>query len=175
MTTDLRYPVGTLSPPSPFTAAHRAAAIQTLAEAPARLRLAVAGLTDAQLDTPYRPDGWTNRQVVHHVVDSHVNAYLRTKFALSEDHPTIKPYAEAVWAEMADGRTAPVSMSLNLLDALHGRWVMLLKSLAPEQFARTLQHPERGPMTIDDVLAMYEWHSRHHTAHITGLRARMGW
>ena len=172
---DLRYPVGPLSIPSPITAAHRAAAITTLAEAPARFRLATAGLSDAQLDTRYRPDGWTVRQVVHHVVDSHMNAYLRTKFALSEENPTIRPYPEAIWAEMVDARMAPVSMSLNLLDALHGRWVMLLKSLAPELFARTLMHPERGPMSIDDLLALYEWHSRHHTAHITNLRAREGW
>lgn len=172
---DLRYPVGPLAAPSPFTATRRTAAITTLAEAPARFRLACAGLSDAQLDTPYRPDGWTVRQVVHHVADSHINAYLRTKFALSDDHPTIRPYPEAIWAEMADGRLAPVSMSLTLLDALHGRWVMLLKALPPELFARTLLHPERGPMSIDDVLAMYEWHSRHHTAHITALRAREGW
>ncbi len=139
------------------------------------MRLACAGLSDAQLDTAYRPDGWTVRQVVHHTVDSHINAYLRTKFALSDDNPTIRPYPEAIWAEMADAKSAPVSMSLTLLDALHGRWVMLLRSLAPGQFARTLLHPERGPMTIDDVLAMYEWHSRHHTAHITALRNREGW
>ncbi len=173
---DLRYPVGDFTAPTtPFTAADREAAIKTLTEAPARLSLACAGLSDAQLDTPYRPGGWTVRQVVHHVVDSHINAYLRTKFALSDDNPTIRPYPEAIWAEMADGRTAPVSMSLTLLDALHGRWVMLLRSLPAAQFARTLLHPERGPMTIDNVLAMYEWHSRHHIAHITALREREGW
>ena len=172
---DLRYPVGPFNAPAPFTAAHRAAAITTLTEAPARLRLAVAGLSDTQLDTPYRPDGWTVRQVAHHVVDSHINAYLRTKFALSEDNPTIKPYPEHIWAEMADARTAPVSMSLTLLDALHGRWVMLLQSLTPEQWSRGLQHPERGPMSLDDLLALYEWHSRHHTAHVTALRGREGW
>jgi DinB superfamily len=172
---DLRYPVGPFVAPTSFSAADRAAAIRTLAEFPARLRLATAGLSEAQLDTPYRPDGWTVRQVVHHAVDSHLNAYLRTKFALSEDHPTIKPYPEQIWAEMADARTAPVSMSLSLLDALHGRWIILLRSLAEAQFARTLLHPERGPMSIDDVLAMYEWHSRHHTAHITALRGREGW
>lgn len=171
---DLRYPVGDFTPTRPFTAAHRTAAITVLAELPARLRLACAGLSDQQLDTPYRPDGWTVRQVVHHVVDSHINAYLRTKFALSDDNPTIRPYPEAVWAEMADARTAPVSMSLNLLDGLHGRWVMLLKSLPAEAFARTLQHPERGPMAIDDVLDLYSWHSRHHTAHVTALRQREG-
>lgn len=172
---DLRYPVGDFTATPTFTAADRAAAITTLTEAPARLRLACAGLSDGQLDTPFRPGGWTVRQVVHHVADSHINAYLRTKFALSDDNPTVRPYPEAIWAEMSDGRTAPVSMSLNLLDALHGRWVMLLRSLTAAQFARTLLHPERGTMTIDDVLAMYEWHSRHHTAHITALREREGW
>lgn len=172
---DLRYPVGPFVAPTSFSAADRATALKTLAELPARMRLACAGLTDAQLDMPYRPDGWTVRQVVHHTADSHINAYLRTKFALSDDNPTIRPYPEAIWAEMTDAKSAPVSMSLTLLDALHGRWVMLLRSLPPAQFARTLLHPERGPMTIDDVLAMYEWHSRHHTAHITALRDREGW
>lgn len=172
---DLRYPVGPLDPPVPFTAAARAAALTVLAEAPARLRLAVAGLTDAQLDTPYRPGGWTARQVVHHVVDSHINAYLRTKFALSDAGTAIKPYPEAVWAEMADSRTAPVGLSLALLDALHERWLIVLRSVTADQWSQTIVHPERGPMTLDDVLAMYEWHSRHHTAHITALRAREGW
>jgi hypothetical protein len=175
MSTDLRYPVGPLTAKAPFTATDRAAALTVLAEAPARLRLAVAGLTDAQLDTPYRPGGWTVRQVVHHVFDSHVNAYLRTKFALSDDGTTIKPYPEAVWAEMADSRTAPVTLSLTLLDALHERWLIVLRSIAPAQWPQTIVHPERGAMTLDDVLAMYEWHSRHHTAHITSLRAREDW
>ncbi len=172
---DLRYPVGPFTAPASFSTADRAAAIRTLAELPARMRLACAGLSDTQLDTRYRPEGWTVRQVVHHTVDSHINAYLRTKFALSDDQPTIRPYPEQIWAEMADAKTAPVSMSLTLLDALHGRWVILLRSLTTAEFARTLLHPERGPMTIDDVLAMYEWHSRHHTAHITALRDREGW
>lgn len=172
---DLRYPIGPFAAPGAFSVADRGAATRTLAELPARLRLACAGLTDTQLDTPYRPGGWTVRQVVHHTADSHLNAYLRTKFALSDDIPTIRPYPEAIWAEMADGKSAPVSMSLDLLDALHGRWVMLLRSLTPDQFARTLHHPERGAMSIDDVLAMYSWHSRHHTAHITALRDREGW
>ena len=175
MTTDLRYPVGPLTTKAPFTAADRGAALTVLAEAPARLRLAVSGLTDRQLDTPYRPGGWTVRQVVHHVFDSHVNAYLRTKFALSDDGTTIKPYPEAVWAEMADSRTGPVTLSLTLLDALHERWLIVLRSVEPAQWARTIVHPERGSMTLDDVLAMYEWHSRHHAAHITALRAREGW
>lgn len=172
---DLRYPVGPFASPAPFTAAHRAAALTVLAEAPARLRLAVAGLNDEQLDTRYRPDGWTVRQVVHHVADSHINAYLRTKFALSDELPTIKPYPEAIWAEMMDSRTAPVGVSLQLLDALHERWLMILRTIEGDQWHRRLLHPERGEMTLDDVLAMYEWHSRHHVAHVTALRSRMGW
>jgi hypothetical protein len=175
LATDLRYPAGEFVAPAAFSPADRAAAIRTLAELPARLRLACAGLTDAQLDTPYRPEGWTVRQVVHHTADSHTHAYIRLKFALSEDNPTIKPYAEAVWAEMADARSAPVSWSLDLLDALHARLVLVLGGLEPATFARTLYHPERGAMSIDDYLALYEWHSRHHTAHVTALRAREGW
>lgn len=172
---DLRYPVGEFVPVTSLTAAERAAAVTTLAELPARLRLACAGLSDAQLDTPYRPGGWTVRQVVHHTADSHTHAYIRLKFALTEDNPTIKPYAEAVWAELADGRTAPVSWSLDLLEALHARLVMVLGGLEPTAFARTLFHPERGAMTVDHYLALYDWHSRHHTAHVTALRAREGW
>jgi hypothetical protein len=175
MTADLRYPVGPFVAPSSLTAADRAAAITTLAELPARMRLATAGLTEAQLDTPYRPDGWTVRQVVHHTADSHMHAYARLKFAVSEDNPTIKPYAESVWAEMADATSAPVTVSLDLLDALHARLVLMLRSLGPADFARTLFHPERGGMSIDDYLALYDWHSRHHTAHITALRTREGW
>jgi hypothetical protein len=173
--TDLRYPVGEFVAPKTLSSAERTAAITTLAELPARMRLACAGLTDAQLDTRYRPEGWTVRQVVHHTADSHTHAYIRLKFALSEDNPTIKPYAEAVWAEMTDGRTAPVSWSLDLLEALHARLVLVLGSLEPAAFARTLFHPERGAMTVDHYLALYDWHSRHHTAHITTLRARQGW
>jgi hypothetical protein len=175
MTVDLRYPVGPFVAPTSFSAADRAAAIITLAELPARMRLATAGLTEAQLDTPYRPDGWTVRQVVHHTADSHMHAYARLKFAVSEDNPTIKPYAESVWAEMADAKSAPVALSLDLLDALHARLVLMLRSLGPADFARWLFHPERGGMSIDDYLALYDWHSRHHTAHITALRAREGW
>lgn len=172
---DPRYPIGPFAAPSTFTPADRASAIRTLAELPARLRLACAGLTDRQLDTPYRPGGWTVRQVVHHTADSHVNAYIRLKFALAEANPTIKPYDEAVWAEMLDARTAPVSLSLDLLEALHARLVLLLGGLPADAFARTLFHPERGAMSIDDYLALYDWHSRHHTAHVTALRAREGW
>lgn len=172
---DLRYPVGPLSPAHPLTAAERTAARGVIAALPASLRLAVAGLTDRQLDTPYRPDGWTVRQVVHHVADSHINAYLRTKFALSEAGTTIKPYPEAVWAEMADSRTAPVTLSLGLLDALHERWLMVLNSVTEPQWSNTIVHPDLGVMTLDDVLAMYEWHSRHHVAHVTELRRREQW
>ncbi len=172
---DLRYPVGEFVPVTSLTAAERAAAVTTLAELPARLRLACAGLDDAQLDTPYRPGGWTVRQVVHHTADSHTHAYIRLKFALTEDNPTIKPYAEAVWAEMPDARSAPVGWSLDLLEALHARMVVALRSLEPAAFARTLFHPERGAMTVDHYLALYDWHSRHHTAHVTALRAREGW
>lgn len=172
---DLRYPIGPFVAPPSLSAAERAAAIRTLAELPARLRLAVSGLSDRQLDTPYRPEGWTVRQVVHHTADSHINAYIRLKFALSEDNPTIKPYAEAVWAEMTDAKSLPVSVSLDLLEALHTRMVTLLGALPAEAFARTLFHPERGAMTVDDYLALYDWHSRHHTAHVTALRAREDW
>jgi hypothetical protein len=146
-----------------------------LEEAPARLRAAVAGLTEAQLDTPYRPDGWTVRQVVHHLADSHLNAYARFRLVLTEDEPTIKPYDQQRWAQLPDARTAPVETSLKLLEALHARWVMLLKILKPEDFARALKHPELGRVTLEKYLAMYAWHGRHHVAHITGLRARSGW
>lgn len=172
---DLRFPIGPFAATTPFSPERRAAAVRTLAELPARLRLACAGLDERQLDTPYRPGGWTVRQLVHHVADSHLNAYLRTKFALSEDTPTIKPYPEQIWAEMADARTLPVAVSLDLLDAMHTRWVTLLHALEAAQFARTLLHPERGPMSLDDVLDLYDWHSRHHVAHVTALRDREGW
>lgn len=172
---DLRYPVGPFVAPQSWSAADRAAAIRTLVELPARMRLACAGLIDAQLDTPYRPEGWTVRQVVHHTADSHLHAYVRLKSAASEEHPTVKPYAEAVWAEMADARSAPVALSLDLLDALHTRLVWMLRSLPDAAFARTLFHPDHGTLTIDSYLALYDWHSRHHTAHITALRDREGW
>ena len=172
---NLRYPVGPFVAPASFSAADRSAALTTLAELPARMRLACAGLTEAQLDSPYRPDGWTVRQVVHHTADSHMHAYARMKFALSEDNPTIKPYPEHIWAEMADARLAPVSLSLDLLDAVHGRLVLLLRSLDDATFDRTMFHPERGAMSMNDYLALYDWHSRHHTAHITALRTREGW
>ncbi|MEK6570441.1 MAG: YfiT family bacillithiol transferase, partial [Bacteroidota bacterium] len=149
--------------------------IQHLADAPANLRGAVRGLSDRQLDTPYRPGGWTVRQVVHHVPDSHLNAYIRFKLALTENEPTIKPYEQQLWAELPDARTGPIEMSLALLEALHKRWVLLLQSLNPSDFNRTFRHPELGLMTLDRTLALYAWHGRHHVAHITSLRERMGW
>lgn len=176
MTDDsMRYPVGKFTMPGSLTPAERTAAIAVLEAFPAQLRAAVAGLSDAQLDTPYRDGGWTVRQVVHHVPESHMHAYCRVKFALTEDNPEIKPYNEAAWSALPDQATAPVEASLRLIDGVHGRLVTLLRLLAPAQHARTLRHPENGPMTIDDVTAMYAWHSRHHLAHIVNLKQRKGW
>ncbi|MDE3128267.1 MAG: putative metal-dependent hydrolase, partial [Gemmatimonadota bacterium] len=157
--------------------AERAAFIETVAGTPAALREAVHGLDDTQLDTPYRPDGWTVRQLVHHLPDSHLNSYVRFKLALTEQEPTIKPYDEKGWAELPDGRSPLVAESLALLDALHARWVYLLRAMTPAEFARTLVHPERpgAPMTLNMMLALYAWHGRHHVAHITALRDREGW
>ena len=139
------------------------------------MRAAVAGLTPEQLDTPYRPGGWTVRQVVHHVPDSHINSYVRFKLALTEEEPTIKPYDEARWAKLADTATTPVEVSLTLLDSLHSRWVPLLQSLTEADFARQFRHPELGMVRLDRNLALYAWHGKHHVAHITSLRERMGW
>jgi uncharacterized damage-inducible protein DinB len=170
-----RYPVGSFRYGGPMDADQRAAAIVAIAETPSRLRDAVRGLEEAQLATPYREGGWTVRQVVHHVPDSHMNAYTRFKLAVTEECPTIKPYDEAQWAELADGRGAPIETSLTLLDALHERWVLFLRSVAPAAWARPFRHPERGDMTVDELLALYAWHGRHHVAHITSLRERMRW
>lgn len=176
MTTDLRYPVGKFVRPNSLRPAERAIAIEAIARTPAAMRAAVSGLTDAQLDTPYRPGGWTVRQVVHHVPDSHMNAYTRFKLALTEDVPTIKPYDEAKWAELEDGKSKLVEHSLTLLDALHARWVFLLERLKPSDFERKVNHPEwETPMSLDALLALYAWHGKHHVAHITSLRERNGW
>lgn len=173
--TDLRYPIGPFEYPRPGTPGDRRRWIDQIREAPARLRQAVRGLDPAQLDTPYRPGGWTVRQVVHHVVDSHLNAYVRTKLALTEDHPTIKPYHEARWAEGAEYRR-PVAGSLDLLELLHDRWVAVLDALDEPGFARTYFHPESGvTFTLDHVVALYAWHGRHHVGHVTALRERNGW
>ena len=173
--TDLRFPIGRPDRKPSLTADERRAAIDALAAAPAQLRAAVAGLNDAQLDTPYRPEGWTVRQVVHHVADSHLNAYTRFRLALTEDNPTIRPYDEKGWAELPDTRAMPVAVSLDLLDRLHERLVFVLRKTPDAAFARTLTHPENGPMTLDTLLGIYSWHGRHHTAHVTALRARMKW
>jgi len=172
---DLRYPVGRFQRPTTLSETERRTAIDSIAATPANLRAAVRGLDDAQLDTPYRPDGWTVRQVVHHVPDSHANAYIRFKWALTEDTPTIKAYDEAAWAKLDDSRTTPIETSLTLLDALHDRWVRILNAMSDADFSRQLRHPENGPMTLDQMLALYEWHGRHHVGHIASLRARNGW
>ena len=173
--TDLRYPVGRYAPPPEISADQRARWIDTIAAAPAMLRRAVQGLTDAQLDTPYRPGGWTVRQVAHHVPDSHLNADVRFQLALTEDAPTIKPYDEARWAELPDSR-APIAGSLQLLESLHERWVRLLRAMSDADWTRTYVHPEHGrAMAMDYVLGMYAWHCEHHVAHVTRLRERMGW
>jgi uncharacterized damage-inducible protein DinB len=170
---ELRYPVGKFRPEAEPTLEHRAAWIGEIAALPGQLRTAVAGLTPEQWDTPYRPGGWTVRQVVHHLPDSHLNAYTRFKLALTEAEPTIKPYDEAKWAELPDASTTPPEVSLALLEALHQRWVALLRALTPENFARTLRHPEQGRvLTLDAMLALYAWHGRHHVAHITVVRER---
>lgn len=171
---DPRYPVGHFTAPAHSTPTDRAAHIDTLRNLPARIREAVQGLTNAQLDTPYREGGWTARQVVHHVADSHMNSYVRFKLALTEDWPTIKPYDEAAWAELPDSKL-PVEISLGALESLHARWVALLESLSDADFERGYVHPENGRQSLAFALALYAWHSRHHTAHITTLRARMGW
>ena len=172
---DARYPIGKFTRVSSLTAEERAISIQQIAAAPGHFRRAVAGLTPAQLDTPYRDGGWTVRQVVHHLPDSHMNAYVRFKLGLTEDAPAIKPYEEKDWARTPEVAATPVEVSLALLDALHVRWVTLLKAMTPAQFARTIKHPEWGTPSLDALLALYAWHGRHHTAHVTALRERMGW
>jgi hypothetical protein len=171
---DPRYPIGQPTKFGPFSDAERSAMIDRLAAAPAALRAAVAGLSDTQLDTPYRHGGWTVRQVVHHLGDSHINAYTRFKFALSEDNPTVKAYDENVWAAQPDSRL-PVDVSLALVDSLHARLVALLRSCKPADFARPFVHTANGPQVVDWLLAIYSWHGAHHIAHITSLRAAKGW
>jgi uncharacterized damage-inducible protein DinB len=171
---DLRYPIGKFEGPPAITPELRTEWIDTIAAAPGRYRDAVRGLSDAQLDTPYRPGGWTVRQVIHHVADSHMNSFIRFRLALTEDEPTIKPYDEKKWALLEDA-SEPVEVSLQLIDSLHHRWVAMLRSLDPAAFSRTLRHPEIGVMDLNLLLAIYAWHSRHHAAHVTALRAREGW
>jgi uncharacterized damage-inducible protein DinB len=175
MSSDPRYPIGKWNRQPSVTADECATMIDQIAAAPAELAAAARGLTDAQLDTPYRDGGWTVRQVVHHVADSHMNAYVRFKLGVTEESPTIKPYIEGLWAETIDGRTGPIDVSLAILDGVHRRWVRFMRTFDAGTFARTLMHPEYGPMTLSDLLQMYAWHGRHHTAHIMVLRERHGW
>jgi hypothetical protein len=172
---DLSYPVGRFKRPTTLSEAERRAAIDGIAATPANLRAAVRGLDDAQLDTPYRPEGWTVRQVVHHVPDSHLNAYIRFKWTLTEETPTIKPYDQEAWAKLGDVPVTPIETSLTLLEVLHDRWVRLLHAISPRDYSKKFIHPENGVMTLDDLLAMYHWHGRHHVAHIVNLRGRNGW
>ena len=178
--TDLRYPIGKFQFDGPAvddkkSKEQKHKLIEEIAQAPAKLRAALKGLSAQQLDTPYRPDGWTVRQVAHHVPDSHLNAYVRFKLALTEDEPTIKPYEEDRWARLADTQATPVEVSLAMLDSLHDRWVRLLRSLQPEDWKRSFRHPQLGLVSLEKNLALYAWHGRHHVAHVTGLRERSGW
>ncbi|MEP7384010.1 MAG: YfiT family bacillithiol transferase [Gemmatimonadota bacterium] len=171
---DLRYPIGRYTAPPVYTPAWRAICLDALAAAAAELRSALAGLTEAQLDTPYRPGGWTVRQVAHHVPDSHLNAYVRLKWTLTEDRPLIKAYDEGSWAALEDSRTTPIDVSLALLESVQDRFVRLLRALPDETFERRYVHPETGEHPVDHLVGLYAWHGRHHTAHVTSLRARSG-
>ena len=171
---DARDPVGKMEMPKDITQAARQSAIESIARTPQMLRDAVRGLNDAQLDTPYRQGGWTVRQVVHHLPDSHMNAYIRLKLAMTENNPTIRPYDQDGWGKLGDV-SGPIEPSQTLLDSLHQRWDLLWRTLKPEDFSRKLVHPEQGQRSIDWLLFVYEWHGRHHTAHITELRKREGW
>jgi hypothetical protein len=173
----LRYPTGRFQRPlRPLESAERRQMIEKIERTPGDIRGAIDGLSDTQLDTPYRPGGWTLRQVVHHVPDSHMNAFIRFKLALTEDTPTIKPYDESAWAKLSDARDTPIDTSLVLLSALHERWVGLLRAMSPSDFGRKLNHPEwDSPLALDSMLALYAWHGPHHTAHITSLRKQRGW
>jgi uncharacterized damage-inducible protein DinB len=179
MTADLRYPIGEFKWTEPASeeqsAKDRVGYIDIVAKTPADMRAAVRDLSPEQLDTRYRPEGWTVRQLVHHVPESHMNAYIRFKLALTENQPPIKPYDEAKWAELPDNKVTPIEVSLQLLTALHSRWVDTLQSMQPSDFGRTLYHPERGVLSLNQMLGLYAWHSAHHLAHITSLRERMGW
>ena len=172
---DNRYPIGKFTWSAGNTPDQRGAAIDDIAATPQNLRNAVAGLNDGQLDTPYREGGWTLRQVVHHVADSHMNSCIRFRLALTEHEPTIKPYDEAVWANLIDAKTAPVAPSLSLLEGLHHRWAVLLRSLSETDVQRKFVHPELGTLTVDQYISLYAWHGKHHAAHITSLRERKGW
>jgi DinB superfamily len=172
---NLSYPIGKCEYIPESTPAQRKHWVDNIAATPANLRQAVAGMDDAKLDTPYRPGGWTVRQVVHHVADSHINSYVRFRLALTEDSPSITAYDEKAWAELYDARTLPIEVSLGLLDGIHARWASLLRHLDEAAFHRAFIHPELGPVTVDRALQLYSWHGRHHIAHITSLSERSGW
>jgi hypothetical protein len=177
MTTDLRYPVGKfVRPTKELTSAERATMMDQITAAPAAFRAAVKGLNEKQLDSPYRPDGWMVRQVVHHVADSHMNAFIRCKLALTEDAPMVKPYDEAAWAQLPDSLSPYVQESLTMIELVHQRWMLVMRAMKPADFLRPYRHPEwEGTLTLDFIVAQYSWHGRHHAAHITELRKRNGW
>jgi len=172
---DPRYPIGKFSYTAPLTSEQKQQYLADIEQTPTCLRAALRGLSDQQLDTPYREGGWTPRQVAHHVADSHMNSYIRFKLALTEEEPPIKPYAENLWAELPEAKHAPVEVSLALLDSLHQRWMLMLRAFTDAEWKRTFRHLEMGPMSLEKTLALYSWHGRHHVAHITGLRNKMGW
>lgn len=172
---NLKFPVGRYQAPAQISAGQRLAWIEEMAKLPVNLTKAISGLSEAQLDTPYRPGGWTVRQVVHHLPDSHMNSYTRFRLALTENSPVIKPYEEAAWAELPDAKTAPAAASLAILEGLHARFVLLLKSMTDADFAKTFRHPELGERRLDWTLGLYAWHCLHHVAHIHHLRSREGW
>jgi hypothetical protein len=172
---DLRFPIGKFEAKRGLDGAQLRELIDSIGQAPLGLRAAVGGLTAQQLDTAYRPEGWTLRQVVNHVADSHLNGYVRFRWALTEDEPVIKGYDEKLWADLSDARTVEPQVSLHLLDALHLRWVTLLRALDVKDFARRLTHPEWETQPLEMFVQLYEWHGRHHMAHIMSLRQRKGW
>jgi uncharacterized damage-inducible protein DinB len=173
--TDLRYPLGKFHFQGTLSDDQKKALIGEIAQAPANLRAAVKGLSDGQIETQYRPGGWTVRQVTHHVPDSHMNAYIRFKLALTESEPAIKAYEQQLWAELPDTKETPIEVSLALLDSLHDRWVRLLRSIKSDEWKRTFRHPELGLVSLERNLALYAWHGKHHVAHITELRNRLSW
>lgn len=174
-TTELRYPIGKYAPLASHSGESRAATIASIDNMPASFRRAVSGLTEAQLDTPYRPDGWTARQVAHHLADAHMILYARTKIAVTEDNPPVKTWDERRWADLPDATQMPIAGSLAIIDAVHARFVHILGTLTPDQFARTMQHPEWGVVSIEWLAGLCAWHGAHHTAHVTELRKRRGW
>ena len=172
---DPRYPIGKFPFDESLTEAQRQSCIEDVAQAPAKLRAAVNGLSPQQLDTPYRDGGWTVRQVVHHLPDGHLNAYIRFKLALTEDEPTVTNYAQDRWANLSDTKATPIEVSLAMMDSLHDRWVRLLRAFTLQEWKRAFRHPEVGLVKLEQYLAICAWHGKHHVAHITELRKRMAW